>query len=115
MIRFELITGDTGDLPTNANHLNFKWLEPGCNVLFSVTKHGNAASCHFSSDKAGMKKIKKACKEFIDFVFWMFDWCNVIIAKVERKKIKSLIKTLGFVKVFGSNTNKSIYAFKRGV
>ena len=100
-------------LPTNENHLNFLWCDPGCKVLFSVARQGRAASCHFASDKVGMTKIKRAIKEFCKFIFGLFDWCSVIIAKVEIKKVKSIIKTLGFVKVVGSNTEKSIYALER--
>jgi hypothetical protein len=113
-IRFKQYSGNTGRLPTNRNHYNFIWLEKGCNVLFSVTRQGNGASCHFSSDKAGMKRIKQAIKEFCEFVFWMFDWCELIFAKVELKKVKTIIKKCGFKKVLKSNTNKAVYALSRG-
>lgn len=113
MSKFMPYTGDLMGLPTNEHHINFLWCEPGCKVLFSVAKQGDAASCHFASDKAGMKKIKRGIKEFCDFVFELFPWCKAIIAKVEIKKVKSIIKTCGFVKVMGSNTNKSIYALER--
>jgi len=114
-MKFMPYTGDLMGLPTNENHLNFLWKEKGCKVLFSVTRQGKAASCHFASDKAGKKKIKKGIKEFCEFVFDLFPWCEVVIAKVEIKKVKTIIKKCGFKKVLKSNTNKAIYALKRGV
>ena len=113
MIKFMPYNGDLMGLPTNENHLNFLWCEHGCKVLFSVSRQGNAASCHFASDKAGMKKIKRGIKDFCEFVFDIFPWCELIFAKVEVKKVKSIIKDCGFVKILGSNTNKSIYALER--
>jgi hypothetical protein len=112
-IRFKQHLGDPGRLPTNKEHYNFKWLETGCDVLFSVCRQGNGASCHFTSDKAGMKKIKQGINEFVDFVFWMFPWCDMIIAKIRLKKVKSIVKKCGFKKALKSNTNLSIYVRKR--
>ena len=100
-------------MPTDENHLNFRWIEPGCKVLFSVSRQGNGASCHFASDKPGMQKIKQAIFEFICFVFWMFDWCEMIIAKVKLDKVKKIVEECGLEKII--ETKKcSVYIFKRG-
>ena len=107
-MRFKLYSGDLMGLATNENHLNFRWSEPGCKVLFSVARQGNGASCHFASDKAGMKKIKQAINEFCEFVFFIFPWCEMVIAKTEIKKVKSIIKKCGFKKAFKVN-NVSAY------
>jgi hypothetical protein len=115
MTKFMPYTGDLMGLPTNNKHINFLWCEPGCKVLFSVTRQGAAASCHFASDKAGMKKIKRGIKEFCKFVFYLFEWCEAVIAKTDIKKVKSIIKKCGFVEVLKSNTNLSVYALRRGI
>lgn len=112
--KFKQIIGDTGRLPTDKNHLNFKWLEPDCNVLFSVTRQGDGASCHFTSDTAGMKKIKQAINEFCSFVFDLFPWCKMIIAKIKMKKVKSIVEKCGFKKVLDSDIdNISIYVRRK--
>lgn len=105
MMKFEPYFGDLIDLPTSENHLNFRWNEPNCKVLFSVCRQGNGASCHFASDKKGTLKIKRAINEFCEFVFWMFDWCEMIIAKVKVKKVEAIIKRCGFTKVFDGKIN----------
>ena len=111
MIKFAPYLGDLIGLPTSENHLNFRWTEPNCKVLFSVCRQGNGASCHFASDKKGVLKIKRAINEFCDFVFWLFDWCEMIIAKVELKKVEAIIERCGFEKIFESDIN--IYIRKR--
>jgi len=97
MIRFKQYAGDTGRLPTNDKHLNFLWIEPDCFVLFSVSRKGNAASCHFTSDKPGMEKIRQAINEFVDFVFSEFLWCEMIFAKIRLEKVRKIIRTCGFI------------------
>lgn len=99
-------------LPTNENHLNFRWCEPGCKVLFSVCQQGSAASCHFASDKPGMKKIIKAINEFCEFVFWMFDWCKIIMAKINIRKIENIVIKCGFYELIRTK-GVSVYIKER--
>lgn len=111
MLKFKPYSGDLIGLPTSENHLNFRWNESNCKVLFSVCRQGNGASCHFASDKKGMIKINCAINEFCEFVFWMFDWCEMIIAKVKIKKVEAIIKRCEFKKIYDSDVN--VYIRKR--
>jgi len=97
-VRFEPYSGDLMGLKTNENHLVFKWKGPGT-VLFSVSRRGDAASCHFASDKKGMRSLKTAIDEFVKFVFWLFDWCTMVIAQVEKPSVGRLIAKCGFYPV----------------
>lgn len=97
MTKFKLIDNNFGRLPTNKNHLNFKWLEPDCTVLFSITRQGSGASCHFTADKNGMKKIKQAINDFCEFVFENFVWCKMILAKIQIKKVEEVVKQCSFI------------------
>ena len=98
-MKFIPYSGDLIGLPTSGNHLNFRWAEPDCKVLFSTCRQGNAASCHFASDKRGIFKIKRAINEFCEFVFWLFDWCEFVMAKVSLKKVGPIIERCGFKKL----------------
>ena len=104
-MKFIPYTGDLMGLPTSENHLNFRWTEPGCKVLFSTCRQGNAASCHFASDKRGIFKIRRAINEFCEFVFWMFDWCEFVMAKVMLKKVGPIIERCGFKKIVNGKVN----------
>jgi hypothetical protein len=97
MNRFKVYSGDLMGLPTNENHLNFIWSEPDCKVLFSMSRQGDAASCHFASDKQGMKKIKPAINAFVAFVFENFQWCEMILAKIKLDKVKKIVISCNFV------------------
>ena len=58
---------DINGLPHDKNHLIFKWVHE--KVYFSAAQQGNAMSCHFKSDKKGMKRIHEAIDDFCAFVF----------------------------------------------
>jgi hypothetical protein len=107
-MRFLPYSGDLIKLPTSENHLIFRWVEPDCKVLFSVCRQGNGASCHFASDKKGIFKIKRAINEFCEFVF---DWCEMIIAKVMLNKIGLILEKCGFKKIVDGKIN--IYIRKK--
>ena len=57
-LSFQPYAGDLMGLTTNENHLVFRWNRDDCKVLFSASRRGNAASCHFASDKRGLRHIK---------------------------------------------------------
>ena len=88
--------GDLMGLPTNENHLNFIWLEPGCKILFSITQHGNAASCHIASDKNGKPKICQAINEWCEYVFNICDWCKMIVALIYLDSVIKRVELCGF-------------------
>jgi hypothetical protein len=95
-MNFVPYTGDLMGLPTDENHLNFRWDNESCKILFSVCRQGNGASCHFASDKKGLRKLGIAINEFINFVFSEFKWCEVIFAKIIPRSVKKISEKLGF-------------------
>lgn len=96
-------------LAYNENYLVFKWVNDDCKILFSVSRRGNAASCHFSSDKPGLRRLRQAISEFCDFIFYLFDWCTMVLAFIERPSVCRIVKRLGFSEVAG-NGNTKVYA-----
>ena len=111
-VRFKPYSGDLIGLPTSDNHLSFRWIEPSCKILFSVCRQGNAASCHLATDKKGLRKLKQAINEYCDFVFWLFDWCKMIIGKVEKDSIGRILKKCSF-KLLGNSGKVTIYVRAR--
>ena len=113
--RFIPAFGPTGRLPTNAAHLNFKWVEPGSHVAFSITQKGRAASCHFTADRAGMRVIHTAIDEFVEFVFYMFPWCDMVLALITREKVIRIVIECGFeFLTHDGGTGVSVYVMPRG-
>ena len=93
---FKQYIGPMMGLPRNENYLVFRWDNEDCNILFSVCRMGNAANCHFASDKKGKKFIKEAINKWCDFVFDIFDWCEMVTGVVKDKKIGKLIEKCNF-------------------
>jgi hypothetical protein len=106
-VKFYLYEGDLIGLPTNENHLVFRWVGPG-KVLFSITRQGLAANVHFACDKKGLRCLKNACFDFVEFVFKEFNWCKMCIAHIGKESIGRLIQKIGFVYI-GSSELGTIY------
>lgn len=106
-VKFAPYSGFLMGLPTDGNHLVFRWLGPG-KVLFSVTQKGKAAGCHFASDKKGLRYLKQACDDFVKFCFFLFDWCKMILAHVSKDSIGRLIMKIGFVPL-GNSDQGTVY------
>lgn len=98
-LRFIPYLGDTGQLLTSSYYMNFKWVESDCNILFSATRQGNAITAHFTSDKAGLRRLEQAVNEWCDFCFWLFDWCEMIIGIIERNSVCKLAERCKFEQV----------------
>lgn len=105
--------GDLIGLPTNDNHLVFKWNVEGCKILFSAARQGNGMSCHFASDKRGLRRLREAIIAFTNYIFEHYDWCEMIIAKVTLPSVARLLPKLGFVELIQTEYYKA-YIFDRG-
>lgn len=90
---FNFYEGDLWGLPTNENHLVYKWSEG--EILFSMTRLGNAASCHFASKD--LRGIKPAINAFCEFVFSEFGWCRMIIAAIAVPSVERVVKKCGYI------------------
>ena len=93
--RFKKPEGDLLGLVYDENHLIVEWCLHG-RVLFSFEKRGEALSCHFSSDKSGLRFIKHAIDDFAGLMREMFPWCKMLIAIVKKPSVARIIKKVGF-------------------
>ena len=108
MIRFVPYFGEVNHVSHPENYLNFKWMEPDCTVIYSATRQGNGATCHFTSDKRGLRKLEQALNEWCEFCFWLFDWCEMVIAKIDKPSIRRLAEQCNFEHVI-TKDDKSLY------
>lgn len=108
MLKFLPYYGDTGELLTSDKYIVFRWVNNNCKVLFSVTQKGNAANCHFTSDKKGLRYLEEALNDWCEFCFWMLDWCELVLGVIERPSVARLAEKCGFEKI-ASQDNKQIY------
>lgn len=108
LLAFDPYKGETGFLYTSDKHLNFKWNNPNCNIIFSMTRQGNAVVGHFISDKAGLRKLEQALNEWCEFCFLLFDWCEMVIGIITKPSVVRLAEKCGF-KYVASFGNKKVY------
>lgn len=95
-LEFVPYDGELMGLAVTPNHVVFRWNVPYCTILFSMTRQGNSANCHFASNKSGLRYIKEAIDKFVRFVFSELEWCKMVIANVGRPSIGRLIEKVGF-------------------
>ena len=93
--KFKKPESDLLGLAYDDKHLIVEWCVSG-RVLFSLEKKGEALSCHFSSDKKGLRYIKVAINDFIELVRDKFPWCKMIIAIVKLPSVCRLIEKVEF-------------------
>jgi hypothetical protein len=98
--KFKRAHGDLQGVVMSPNNIAVEWDGPG-RILFSFAQRGEAISIHFSSDKKGLRHIKEAINDFCDWIFYVCEWCEMILAfiKNETKSVVRLVKKLGFFHV----------------
>ena len=112
--RFELYRGDLIGLPVDRFHHVYRFNEPGCKVLFSVTRKGGSVSIHFASDKHGLRVVKQAVNEFCEMCFSMYDWCEMVLAVIEKPSVMRLADKCGFTLIGHlEDENSKIYMRQR--
>lgn len=82
-------------LATNENHWCVEYLGAR-RILFSFAKKGYALSCHFASDKEGLRYVKQAINDFCEWAFWAFGWCRQILANIEKPSVERVVKRCQF-------------------
>jgi len=100
--------GDLMGLYADENHLVFRCACCPGKILFSVSRRGDAASCHFASDKAGLRHIKVAIERFFSFLLWLFEWCRMVLAPVKKGSVARIVRKLGF-RMIAKSGNTEIY------
>ena len=93
-------------LAYDGNQRVFKW--KGGNILFSAGRLGDAMSIHFAASKDSLRSVKQAISEFVDFVFFSFGWCTMIIANIVKPSVERLAPKLGFVR-FAESPGRKLY------
>ena len=92
---FEAVKGETGGVYTSENNLLVQWTGGG-RIIFSYSKRGGSINAHFSSDKEGLRSIKRAINDFCLWAFNKYSWCIMVLAMVKKESVSRLISKCGF-------------------
>jgi hypothetical protein len=93
---YQPVNEDLLGLPCNGDYLIYRWDRPDCRVYFSVAQKGYAMTAHFSSDKAGLRRLKTAIPLFCNYIFKHFNWCQMIFAIIGPRSIARLCEQCNF-------------------
>ena len=104
--------GPTYGLYSDENYLVFRWIGKGT-ILASVSRRGDAACAHLYSDKIGLRGLKQAINEFVEFALWLFDWCKMVLAQITKPSIERVVRKCGFNYV--GEDAKGIKVYERSV
>ena len=87
---------DLHGLYHDENYLVFKWLAG--DGYISLCQRGEHAACiHFSCAPKDLRKLHDAIEHAIEFSFWLFDWCTMLIAIVEKPSVGRFIEKHNFM------------------
>lgn len=106
-LTFLPFSGRVPGLYTNDNHMIFKWAQG--EVYASLTQQGKAVSAHLACSACALRELKRAINEFCDYVFWLFDWCEMVIAQITRPSVERIAMKCGFHQI-GEAENVNVYA-----
>lgn len=77
-------------------------------VVFSFCQQGKAIVMHFATNKKGLRHLKPAIGEFINWAILSMPWCKMIIGVIERKSVERLALKFGF-RAIHSQEGKTAY------
>ena len=89
------------------NHACVKWLKG--NVCFSFTRKGNGMSCHFATNNGAVSKIREAFSDFIVWIFYHYDWCEMLFAFSDKPSINRLLRRLGWNEYHIYDDNRNLF------
>ena len=74
----------------------YEWSDNGQKVYFSASRKGSALLIHLAAEKRNWLRLRDALNEFCDKMFFVYDWCKMIMAQVEKRSVINLALKCGF-------------------
>ena len=90
------------------NHAVCEWRGKG-RVVFSFAQKGKGMDCHFATDSKGLREVKQAISDFVEWVFNRFEWCTMIFAAVIPPSVERIVRKCGFEYLVPGKQESRIY------
>jgi len=74
----------------------YEWSDNGEKVYFAAARKGNALMIHLAAEKRNWLRLRDALNEFCQKMFFVYDWCKMIIAQVGKRSVINLALKCGF-------------------
>ena len=81
-------------------------------IFFTFSQRGKAISAHFSASRKDLREIRGAIENFINWIYTIYPWCEMIMATITKPSVKRLVERIGFDHVCDAE-GKSVYVRAR--
>lgn len=71
-------------------------------------------TAHIASDKYGLRRVKEAINQFCDWLFRVYEWCEMIFAVTSKASVKRLAERCGFELVAKDKSNDIYVRYRYG-
>jgi hypothetical protein len=89
-----------------------EWSDGEHRVVLSYAQQGNGMTIHFASAPDSLRYVKQALEEFCGWIFWAYDWCEMIFAVIGKPSVERIIKKVGFEWLTRTNDYEIYVRFK---
>ena len=91
------LSGDDLGVPRIPVALLVEWVEGGKRVVFSYARQGNGITIHLAAKRDSLYCLEAALNDFCEWLFWAYEWCEMIFGIIGRKSLERLAMKCGFV------------------
>lgn len=85
-----------------------EWSDETHRVVFSFARLGGGMNTHFACEPDSIRFVKQAIDEFCEWLFWAYQWCEMVFALTGKPSIGRLIQKCKF-HFLRSTENYEIY------
>lgn len=91
-----VLTGSDLGVPQIPECWLLEWREGACRVVFSFARQGNGITAHFAANRDSLRRVKEAIDDFVTWLFWAYDWCEMVFAIIGIPSVERLVMKCGF-------------------
>lgn len=95
-------------VPVIPECLVVEWTQDGKRVVFSFAQMGKGITMHFAAQTQSLRVLKQAVNDFVEWLFWAYDWCEMVFGVIGRRSIEKLMIKCGFTRL-GEQHGYQIY------
>lgn len=91
------LTGIDLGVPKIGGCCLLEWADDdGHRIVFSFARLGNGMTIHFGCKFQSVRFLKDAINEFCEWLFYAYEWCEMIFGLIGRPSIERLLKKCNF-------------------
>lgn len=90
------LTGPDLGVPAIPECVIVEWANEDERIVFSYARQGNGITFHLAARKWALRHLEFAINEFCAWLFWAYEWCEMVFGMTARSSIEKVLKRCGF-------------------